>query len=95
MQKLFVGYITTRDNQEYLIEIPFSSVKNTPQVVRFSVRYNPYESAPYLIAFRINEKTVCPDVTIRNRLRIGTQLQTNPLSADVETNAINEDQKIS
>lgn len=80
-----MAHVSTRDNQEFLVEVPASSVENMSRIVRFHVIYNPNEPAPNLIAFRMNEKTVCPDVTIRKQLR------TSPFRTNVIANVVNED----
>ncbi|KAF2882837.1 hypothetical protein ILUMI_23349 [Ignelater luminosus] len=91
---LLYAYIVTPDNQEFLVEIPNSSVnQNVTQIVRFSVKYNLNEPSPNLIVFRLNDVTVCPDVTIRNGVPTRMRLQTSPLNTNMIADVVEEEDR--
>ncbi|GJQ80664.1 hypothetical protein Trydic_g9248 [Trypoxylus dichotomus] len=57
------GEVKTGDNKEYLIKNRnYKLAASTPNPVRFYIKYDPNQPIPRLVGFRLNAKTVCPEV---------------------------------
>ncbi|KAJ8963550.1 hypothetical protein NQ314_005555 [Rhamnusium bicolor] len=77
------GEVVTQDNKEYLVKNRnHKLLANVPYSLRFYLKYNPNESPPQLVAFRLNAKTVCPEggITTEAPTTTGQLLTSSELS---------------
>ncbi|KAF2882838.1 hypothetical protein ILUMI_23350 [Ignelater luminosus] len=77
------GEVATFDYKEYSIRNKTFYLKAAvPKIVRFYVKYNQFEAAPRLLSFRINAKTVCPEITSNSLMT--TENNGSPISEGEE-----------
>ncbi|KAJ8956093.1 hypothetical protein NQ318_016546 [Aromia moschata] len=77
------GEVVTQDNKDYLVKNRnHKLMANSPMKLRFYVKYNPRETPPKLVEFRLNAKTVCPEggITTQAPTTLGQLLTSSELS---------------
>ncbi|KAJ8971171.1 hypothetical protein NQ317_013366 [Molorchus minor] len=94
------GEVVTQDNKDYLVKNRnHKLLPNTPLKVRFYVKYDPSQTPPQLMSFRLNARTVCPEggitteaPTTLGQLLTSSELSTTsrPISSNQNTNGQTE-----